>query len=77
MTDGRGELRFPPESSIQALPEGWSDFTGILFRDDKYYLMSLAKNGSTRAMLLAPLAMAWLAIKQVVESTSALRAGHP
>jgi sigma-B regulation protein RsbU (phosphoserine phosphatase) len=48
-------LRCPPDSRIEAAPEGWKPFTGIVHKKGKYYAMALAEHAGTRALLMAPL----------------------
>jgi sigma-B regulation protein RsbU (phosphoserine phosphatase) len=54
-SDSGTPLRCPPKSTIEALPEAWKPYTGIVYKKGKYYLMSLAEHAGTRALLMAPL----------------------
>ena len=57
VTSSTGEppLRCPPGSRIEPLPAAWKPWTGLVFKDGKYYAMSLAEHAGTRALFLAPL----------------------
>ncbi|MES1258360.1 MAG: hypothetical protein ABUS51_08015, partial [Acidobacteriota bacterium] len=53
--NGEPPLRCPPGSNIEPLPAEWKPYTGLVYKDGNYYVMSLAEHAGTRALLLAPL----------------------
>jgi sigma-B regulation protein RsbU (phosphoserine phosphatase) len=52
MVTGGTTFRYPADSTIELPPAGWSDYTGIVYKDNQYYLMSLVSNGVGRALVL-------------------------
>ncbi len=56
LVTGNGpDLRFPEGSKLTPLPPAWNNYTGIVLRDGRYFLMSLVKKAGTDALLVAPL----------------------
>lgn len=51
----RGEMRFPETSELELPPEGWSDASGIVYRDGRLQLWAYAAGAETQALLVAPL----------------------
>jgi sigma-B regulation protein RsbU (phosphoserine phosphatase) len=70
---GDGLLRYPPESTIEAPPEGWNDYTGYILKDGVYYSAAIVKTGRVTAVALAPIDPDVL--KNVVPGIGALRIG--
>jgi sigma-B regulation protein RsbU (phosphoserine phosphatase) len=55
LVTGGQPFRYPSDSGIR-MPEGdWKNFTGIVSKDEQYYLMSLASSGSNHSLILVPL----------------------
>ena len=55
VTGSGQEFRYPEYSQLQ-MPNGdWGDYTGIVFKNNERYLMSLVSNGKNRALILMPL----------------------
>jgi sigma-B regulation protein RsbU (phosphoserine phosphatase) len=55
---GDKPYRYPADTTLKP-PEGdWRKYTGLVKREGRYYLMSLADSGATRAVVLAPLSSA-------------------
>ncbi|MCU1329532.1 MAG: serine phosphatase [Bryobacterales bacterium] len=52
---GAGGLNFPEGTKLEPPPKEWTDYTGVVRRNGRYYLMGFARNGETEALLLAPL----------------------
>jgi phosphoserine phosphatase RsbU/P len=52
---GEPALRYPPNNKLEPPPKEWKDYTGLVYKGGRYYLMSLAHAGGTQALLMAPL----------------------
>ncbi len=52
---GPQEFRYPADSKIEMLPDGWHDFTGVIYRGSDPYLISLANYAGARAEIMMPL----------------------
>ena len=46
LVTGGSTFRYPADSAIALPPAGWADYTGIVYKDGQYYLMSLATSGA-------------------------------
>jgi sigma-B regulation protein RsbU (phosphoserine phosphatase) len=49
---GGSTFRYPADSTIGLPPAGWTDYTGIVYKDRQYYLMSLATTSTGTALIL-------------------------
>jgi sigma-B regulation protein RsbU (phosphoserine phosphatase) len=70
---GDQTLHYPPQSTLEAPPEGWKDYTGYILKDGLYYSAAIAKTGGTTAVALAPISPEVL--KNIVPGIGALRLG--
>ena len=52
---GDQELRYPPQSTIQANAGAWKDYTGYVAREGVYYSAAVARNKNTTVIALAPI----------------------
>lgn len=52
---GDSEFRYPAESRLQMPAAGWNDYTGLVYRHGRHYLMSLVKRGRNQALILRSL----------------------
>jgi len=52
---GAQTLRYPPESHLEAPPDGWKNFTGSLQKDGVYYSAAIVSSGGTIVAALAPI----------------------
>jgi hypothetical protein len=52
---GNQSFRYPANAAIEMPPGDWKDYTGVVIRGDRHYLMSLVTSGRNRALILAPL----------------------
>ena len=55
VTGGVG-FRYPPDADISMPPSGWNDYTGVVYKDDRYYLDGPRDFGANRALILRSLA---------------------
>jgi len=55
LVTGDQPYHYPADSNLEAPPDGWGKYTGIVNRKGKYALMALARSGNTQAIILAPL----------------------
>lgn len=55
LVTGNQTFRYPPDSTLQMPPGDWKDYTGVVYKDNRHYLMSLVNNGSNRSLILMPL----------------------
>lgn len=52
---GTPAFRYPDDADVQ-LPSGdWKDYTGVVYKGDQHYLMSLVTMGRNRCLILTPL----------------------
>jgi phosphoserine phosphatase RsbU/P len=56
LVTGGGGFRYPPGAAITMPPAGWNDYTGVVYKDERYYLMALVTVGANRALILRSLA---------------------
>ena len=56
LVTGGPEFRYPADATLSMPPEGWKDYTGLVYKDDRYYLMSLVIRGRNKALILRNLA---------------------
>ena len=49
---GGSMFRYPSDSKLTMPPDGWKDYTGIVDKDDRYYLMALVTSGANRALIV-------------------------
>ena len=52
LVTGGGTFRYPADSGIKLPPAGWADYTGIVYKDSQFYLMSLVTTSTGRALIL-------------------------
>jgi sigma-B regulation protein RsbU (phosphoserine phosphatase) len=57
---GDQTFHYPPESNLEAPPEGWRNYTGTAYKDGAFYSMALVRSGPRTAVILAPLTPAVL-----------------
>jgi phosphoserine phosphatase RsbU/P len=57
ITDDTGEpdLRYPPANTLEPPPPGWGDYTGLVSKSGRYYLMSFAREARASTLMMAPL----------------------
>jgi sigma-B regulation protein RsbU (phosphoserine phosphatase) len=57
ITSDKGDppLRYPPDNKLEPLPDAWKDYTGLLYKDARYYSASIAHYNGTTALICAPL----------------------
>jgi sigma-B regulation protein RsbU (phosphoserine phosphatase) len=55
LVTGDGDFRYPPTNDLGALPTGWKNFTGTVYKDGAFYSMALVNNGHRCSVLMAPL----------------------
>lgn len=48
-------FRYPADARLEMPPGDWNDYTGVVYRKDRYYLMSLAGSGTSKSLILVPL----------------------
>ena len=53
LISGDRTARYPPDSKLQP-PSGLDNYTGYVAKDDRYYFISTAQTGQTRAVIVAP-----------------------
>jgi sigma-B regulation protein RsbU (phosphoserine phosphatase) len=73
LVTGEQTFHYPPESALNAPPDGWKDYTGYILKDGVYYSAAIVKTGDTTAVALAPIDTDVL--KNVVPGIGALRIG--
>jgi phosphoserine phosphatase RsbU/P len=56
LVTGDAGFRYPADAGISMPPSGWNDYTGVVYKGDQYYLMSLVTRGANRALILRSLA---------------------
>jgi sigma-B regulation protein RsbU (phosphoserine phosphatase) len=54
-TDGTPEVRYPADNHLEPAPAIWSDYTGLAYKNGRYFLMALAREGNTQTLMMAPL----------------------
>lgn len=52
LVKGDVEFRYPAGSALTLPPEGWKDYTGVVYRNGNYYLMSFITKGPMKALIL-------------------------
>ncbi len=55
VTGGAEDFRYPEFSRLQMPGPEWKDYTGIVFKGNDAYIMSLVSKGRRRALILMPL----------------------
>jgi len=60
LVTGDRTFRYPEGNGLEPPPAGWKPFTGTVYRNGRFYSMSLAKDGPRTAVILAPLSPAVL-----------------
>ena len=53
--EGQTPLRYPADNKLELLPGDWKDYTGLIYKDRRYYAVSLSHEGTGQALILAPL----------------------
>jgi sigma-B regulation protein RsbU (phosphoserine phosphatase) len=57
LVTGDSTFRYPSNATIEMPPSGWGDYTGIVYKDGRHYLMSLATRGRNKALILRSLTL--------------------
>lgn len=52
---GDSEFRYPANSKLEMPAPDWNDYTGLVFKDGRHYLMSFVKRGRNKALILRTL----------------------
>ena len=73
LVTGEQTFHYPPESTLDAPPDGWKDYTGYLMKDGVYYSAAIVKTGGTIAVALAPIDSDVL--KNIVPGIGAMQVG--
>ena len=55
LVTGGQPFRYPATATLEMPSDDWQDYSGVVYKDDEYYLMSLVTNGKNRSLILAPL----------------------
>ncbi len=55
MVTGGQSFRYPSDAKIQMPPGDWKDYTGVVYKGNRRYLMSLVNSGRNRSLILVPL----------------------
>lgn len=55
LVTGATGFRYPPDATISMPPAGWNDYTGVVYKGERCYLMSLVARGPNRALILRSL----------------------
>ncbi len=66
-------LHYPSDSTLEAPPKAWTDYTGYVLKDGLYYSAAIAKTDDTTAIALAPIDGGVL--KNIVPGIGLLRLG--
>ena len=66
-------LHYPSDSTLEAPPKAWTDYTGYVLKDGLYYSAAIAKTDDTTAIALAPIDAGVL--KNIVPGIGLLRLG--
>lgn len=76
ITDDQGgpPLRYPPDNKLDPLPREWKDYTGLVYKDGRYYALSVAHHRGTRALICAPLRAKFL--ESLVPGIGAFNISH-
>lgn len=61
LVTGNQTFRYPANATIQMPPGDWKDYTGVVYKDNRHYLMSLVNSGRNRSLILVPLTKELLA----------------
>jgi len=75
LVTGPQAFLYPSGAALGMPPGDWKDFTGVVYKGDQHYLMSLVNNGSTRSLILEPLTPEVLT--QLVPGLGSLRLPQP
>ncbi|HEY4085743.1 MAG TPA: hypothetical protein VGM43_07380, partial [Bryobacteraceae bacterium] len=52
---GDAEFRYPANTKLEMPAPEWNDYTGLVFKDNRHYLMSFVKRGGNKALILRTL----------------------
>lgn len=52
LVTGAASFRYPAGSAIAMPPNGWKDYTGLVYKDGRSYLMALVTRGANRALVM-------------------------
>ena len=52
LVTGTTNFRYPANSDIAMPPDGWKDYTGLIYKDGRSYLMALVTRGANRALVM-------------------------
>jgi sigma-B regulation protein RsbU (phosphoserine phosphatase) len=52
---GDSEFRYPANTKLEMPSPEWNDYTGLVFKDGRHYLMSFVKRGGNKALILRTL----------------------
>jgi sigma-B regulation protein RsbU (phosphoserine phosphatase) len=56
LVTGDQTFRYPENNNVDAPPDGWRDFTGIVYKGGRFYCMSFVRGTAAQALVLVPLA---------------------
>jgi sigma-B regulation protein RsbU (phosphoserine phosphatase) len=52
LVTGAAKFRYPADSGIAMPPDSWKDYTGLVYKDGRSYLMALVTRGANRALVM-------------------------
>jgi phosphoserine phosphatase RsbU/P len=52
LVTGATKFRYPADSDIAMPPDGWKDYTGLVYKNGHSYLMALVTRGANRALVM-------------------------
>ena len=52
LVTGSQPFRYPPDAAIEMPPGDWKDYTGVVYKDNEPYLMSLVSRNNSRSLIL-------------------------
>lgn len=52
---GDSQFRYPANTKLEMPSPQWNDYTGLVFKDGRHYLMSFVKRGANKALILRTL----------------------
>lgn len=55
LVTGNQTFRYPADSTLEMPAGDWNNYTGVVYKGNRHYLMSLVTSGRNRALILAPL----------------------
>jgi sigma-B regulation protein RsbU (phosphoserine phosphatase) len=77
ITSDQGDppLRYPPNNTLIPLTGNWKDYTGLVYKDGRFYALSVAHHNGTRALICSPLRARVL--ESLVPGIGSLNISHP